>query len=402
MADFYNLNNQRYRDIISSSSIPVTYKVDILDSYDEILFELTDYISEDNGSISINYKQGIRRTCNVTLLDIDGTLFPRANGIIWINTKIKIYIGIRDIYNNDTYWFSQGVFYIYNPTIDREGRTITLSGVDKFGLLGGELGYNALTSTHVMQEGVNVRQFINDTLMIDLGNGFPIDSARAIIDMNIGNTSFPYEMTKSPNTYLGEMFIDIGNALGADVYYDVEGRMRYTSGLLESSYAFEPSVWNFKDVLPEYSNPTISTNTVDVINSVTIVGNNSNIKELFESTVENFNPNSDFAVNKIGRKSYYEETPNIQIQKHADDYANLVLSQKSILQETITFECHIIPHIDVNQVISITDKYYDFEEQRFIIQSIDMPLNINSNMKLTVTNTAILPYYELREGGTTT
>ena len=96
---------------------------------------------------------------------------------------------------------------------------------------------------------------------------------------------------------------------------------------------------------------------------------------------------------------YYEESPNVSSETQAKDYAELLLNTMSIVQNAINFRSSLLPHLDVNRVVGISDKYYDYVQQRFIVQSLSIPLNTKNLMDISANNVADLPYYELRQGG---
>ena len=401
--EYTNIVNDKYREIASRDEIFVMYRVELLDHYENVLSSITDLVSAENtGNISINYQQGVRRSCTISILDVDGEFTQNIINGSAINQKFKIYIGLKDIFNNDIYWFSQGVFCSIDPTVDRVTRMLTLNGVDKYGFLGSETGYNQITAAHVIPVDTEIQEAIQQTLMLDLGNGRVIDAIPPIIDNTLLDQKMPYEMEKAPASYLSDIFIELGNIMGADTYYDVDGHMKYDSGTLDMSYSQQDSQWDFYDTLPEYLNPSLLLSTTEIVNSVTIVGNNSSDDLVFTYTAENHNPMSPVSIENIGRKEYYEESPSVYDDSTAKDYAEYVLKQKSILNQAITFECTILPHLDVNKVITISDSFYGFNQERFIIQSIEIPLSSMSTMQVSAANVSSLPYYEFREGSINT
>ena len=401
--EYTNIVNDKYREIASRDEIFVMYRVELLDHYENVLSSITDLVSAENtGNISINYQQGVRRSCTISILDVDGEFTQNIINGSAINQKFKIYIGLKDIFNNDIYWFSQGVFCSIDPTVDRVTRMLTLNGVDKYGFLGSETGYNQITAAHVIPVDTEIQEAIQQTLMLDLGNGRVIDAIPPIIDNTLLDQKMPYEMEKAPASYLSDIFIELGNIMGADTYYDVDGHMKYDSGTLDMSYSQQDSQWDFYDTLPEYLNPSLLLSTTEIVNSVTIVGNNSSDDLVFTYTAENHNPMSPVSIENIGRKEYYEESPSVYDDSTAKDYAKYVLKQKSILNQAITFECTILPHLDVNKVITISDSFYGFNQERFIIQSIEIPLSSMSTMQVSAANVSSLPYYEFREGSINT
>lgn len=52
--------------------------------------------------------------------------------------------------------------------------------------------------------------------------------------------------------------------------------------------------------------------------------------------------------------------------------------------------CNIIPHLDVNKIISITNNQTNYNDERFIVNSITLPVG-TSNMSISATNIQSLP-----------
>lgn len=401
--NFVDVYNADYISLVKASVIKPKFKIELLDLYENTIGEITKDISADNsGSISINYQQGVRRSCSFTLSDTFGKYRPMSNdNIFGFNTKFKIYVGLENIQTGETYWFSQGIFYTTNPTSSHanSNKTVTVNGVDKFGVFTSDTGYNQLEGTYIVPAKSKLYAVVKDILSLELGNGYMIDPKEPHIDAEFIDYELPYDIKKSPGSYMGDILIELGNVLGADIFYDTNGILNITSGTTDITYSKQSSIWDFSDVLPEYSNGSVSLNTIDAINIVKVVGNQVNDSEIYIGNAENHNPLSPTAIEKIGRKIYYEESANLPNQARADEYAKYVLNSKSIIQTAIGFSSTLIPHLDVNRVITITDDYYKYEQERFIIQSITLPLDSKTLMSISCNNIASLPYYDLRNGG---
>ena len=401
--NFVDVYNADYISLVKASVIKPKFKIELLDLYENTIGEITKDISADNsGSISINYQQGVRRSCSFTLSDTFGKYRPMSNdNIFGFNTKFKIYVGLENIQTGETYWFSQGIFYTTNPTSSHanSNKTVTVNGVDKFGIFTSDTGYNQLEGTYIVPAKSKLYAVVKDILSLELGNGYMIDPKEPHIDAEFIDYELPYDIKKSPGSYMGDILIELGNVLGADIFYDTNGILNITSGTTDITYSKQSSIWDFSDVLPEYSNGSVSLNTIDAINIVKVVGNQVNDSEIYIGNAENHNPLSPTAIEKIGRKIYYEESANLPNQARADEYAKYVLNSKSIIQTAIGFSSTLIPHLDVNRVITITDDYYKYEQERFIIQSITLPLDSKTLMSISCNNITSLPYYDLRNGG---
>lgn len=395
--EIYNMFDKTYEDVATRNSIHPKFKLQLLDYYENVVDEITGDISVNNsGSISNNYQQGVRRSISLTFIDTEGKFLPDSNGnLVWANKKFKIFSGLYDVNTGDTHWFSQGVYYYSDVTSQRTGsdRLTTINGVDKFGKFGSELGYNQLEATYLIPAGTKVYDAVRGILDLDIGNGYAIDPIEPILDPQYMNEVCPYDISKSPSGYLSEILIELGNIIGCDTYYDIDGRFHMDSGTIDFSYSNKSAIWDFSDVLPEYMNPSISTNFADLINTVKVVSNNTNDK-IYEYTAINNNPASPSRVDLIGTKQTYIESASVYNTDRAKDYAEYKLNALSILQLAISFSCTFLPHLDVNQIINISDSYYGYNKERFIIQSITLPLSFDGTMSITACSIASLPYYE--------
>lgn len=397
ISDYTNVFNNEYLDLAQQNVIHPVFKVELLDLYENVVDEISGDISADSsGSISVNYQQGVRRSISLTFIDTEGKFIPDSKGnLVWANKKFKVFIGLKNDNTKITYWFSQGVYYFSNASSSRSGsdRKTTINGVDKFGIFGSELGYNQLEATYLIPAGTNIYDAIKGILNMDIGNGHAIDPIEPLLDPIYANEVCPYDISKSPSGYLSEILIELADILGCDIYYDVNGMLRVDNGTIDISYSNQSSIWDFSDVLPEYINPSVSTNFIDFINTVKVVGNNINDKT-YEYTAYNNNPESPTRIDLIGKKMAYIESAAVYNEARAKDYAEYKLNMLSILQLAINFSSTFLPHLDVNKVITISDKYFNYVRQRFIIQSLTIPLSYSGLMSISACNIASLPYYE--------
>ena len=395
--DYYNITSERYVEIAKKTTIHPKFKIELLDWNENVIDEITGDLSITNaGSLSANYQQGLWRSCTLTLCNVNSKYNPDPyKNIFWINSKFKLYIGLYDIDYDDIYWFSQGVFLSTNPVVDRTNKIITINGVDKFGFLGSESGYTQLDGTYKIPAGNNTYQAIRDTLHLGLGNGYYIDPIPPKFDYKYKDEILPYDINKAPESYMGEMFIEMANVLGCDIYYDTNGALTISSGTLDMFYDSKSAIWSFSNVQSDYLNTDtmLTLNTTDVYNVVKVVGTNIN-DMTYTYTAKNYNPKSDTNIHLIGEKPIYIESPNIYNDDRAKDYAELKLKQNSILQQSFSFSCSLLPHLQPNEVIEITDSYFNFDKQRFIIQDISIPIDYSGTMTISACNISSLPYYE--------
>ena len=114
-----------------------------------------------SGSINIDGKSAVRRSCNLTVT----TKKLHINEVYWgFTTKIKIEIGLQNNINpqyDKIIWFKQGIYILteFKTSQQVNNYTISLTGKDKMCLLNGDIGghFNAETNlsveNHVQDNG---------------------------------------------------------------------------------------------------------------------------------------------------------------------------------------------------------------------------------------------------------
>ena len=86
----------------------------------------------------------------------------------------------------------------------------------------------------------------------------------------------------------------------------------------------------------------------------------------------------------------YADVTESDMAKLCKQYAEYLLIQEALRGASVTFNSPIIPHLDVNRTISITDKLQNFDREIFVIQSITIPLS-SEMMSISATSINWLP-----------
>ena len=452
--EYYNKIDDRYLNALKQPKIYPVFKVELMDFAENVIGEITQDISkEDSGSISVNFQQGVRRSCSLTLINVNENLHLREgkyllneNGL-WVNTKFKLYTGIKIksfenlppeeldytgsedlLYKDkdseqenlwirnrgqeiqeDIYWFSQGVFLLTDPSVlrDMSKRTITLNGIDKFGVFGSETNFSSTEATYKIEADSNVREVISSILDFDKGNGLRLDVKEPYLDPNtkvlvsnelgekpVAQATLPFDINKSPETYFSDILIELANVFACDIYYDTEGRLHLEKGNEKMDMEDFNSLWDYSDKEPEYFSPQLNYDFKSVFNVVKVVGDNPSSDSIFEVTLKNEDPSSPTRIALLGEKILYIESSFCYNLQRTTDFANYMLKKKTMVPLTLSLQSSFIPHLDVNKIITITDDYYNFSQQRFVIQSLTIPLTTKSLMDIECTNTALIPYFE--------
>lgn len=391
--EYYNIQSQAYLKAISLPTKKYKIRVEFLGIYENVLDEISQDLSADTqGQISVNYQQLVRRSCSFTLLNVDLKYIPSPNSLVWIDRKFKLWIGLE--VDNDIYWFSQGIFVITEAS--NSGADVSIQASDKGSVLNGDVLLGMTETQYIIETGSKIDDLIKDTLMLDRGGNIPLDAQEPIINTEIGNQVTQATISIDENSYIGDVFTNIATGYGADIYYNTDGRLVVEKLAGEDridGYKYLGHLWEF-DTLAADSNKNVNYNFKG-INAVTVYTNSNNLKNV-SYTAYNNNPLSPLRIDMIGiRRKESQEISYVELEEEGmlercKDYANYILYRESMIGMNLSFSCPVIPHLDVNRTIGVTDTELGFKNETFVIQSLDIPLGADS-MSITATNIQWLP-----------
>lgn len=400
--EYFNVYNNRYVRVLEN--LPLRYKIrlNLLGEYENVLGEITKDISVTaQGQINISRQSITRRSCSLTLYGVENNYLPHPNSLVWFGRKFKLLIGVVDKNNNDIYWWSQGVYFIQSA--DSNGTTVNIEAVDKGGLLDGSLSVNLLQSNYVIETGSRISDVIKDTLMLDDGRG-AIDPTSPIIDTYFNNILTESDIEINANSYISDIFSSLAENYKSDVYYDTDGHMRFHKTIdaqYADGYKYLAHQWDYNDNDAWYGNRNYQY-SFNGYNSVTVYTNISESDKDGEEdlnvsyTAMNNNPLSPLRVSLIGIRSTeaqeikYVNVSKKEMKKRCKDLGDYLLLKESFLGMTLSFDSPIIPHMDVDKPIGITDKMQKLDNSVFIVQSITIPLSAGA-MNISATNINWLP-----------
>lgn len=440
--EYYNRFTKDYKRAVQSPHKRLLMRIELLSTNEGTIGEITkDMLIDVQGQININYNQLVRRSVSLTVTNVNQKYVPSVNNMIWYNRKFKIWIGVV-AENNDIYWWSQGVFYTKSAT--GNAHTISIEGIDKGGALDGTLKTNLSEVQYIVKAGTSIKDLILDTLALNAGSSaemlkgsvyygasMPIDPVAPIVDMRYNTQVLKADLSVDANNYLGNLFTSLANGYGADIYYDTNGHLRLeplADIFLVDGYKYMAHQWDFTDLSGDFAETNYTYN-MDGCNAVTVYTNLSvetaaliNAQnEAKQETVSddeptddeeeeeeevndpniyytayNLNPISPLRVGAVGLRRMqsveidYIDTTESDMKSRCEQYAVMLLHKESLRGMSVTFNCPIIPHLDVNKTIGLTDRYQKIESGTFVIGSITIPLGTGT-MNVSATNIQWLP-----------
>lgn len=342
------------------------------------------------GSYSENYQNGQRRSLNFTLYNYDGKYTPDIN-TFWTGTRLRFDMGLK-ISDDVIYWFKKGIFVINSitPSMTASNRTVSISASDKFSLFEGSTG--SLISTYEIPAGTEIRGVIHEILMTDMGNGVPFDPQELIYHASFANKTTQAKISKNAGDNFGSLLLELATQLSAEVFYNSSGNLVYIPINEVTEDQDKPLVYNFETSKGDISQLDFSLDYNSIINRIIVIGS-SESNGTFISDKKNDDPSSPLCGKRIGyRTGSLINDSNIYSQVLADERAEYELRQTLILKSTTSANVVFNPFLEVNNIITISDEFFNLTYERFLLQSISCSLDFSNQMSITFSNLNNLPF----------
>lgn len=392
--EYFNYTGKEYRVAVQSATLYPVIKVELLDQFENAYAEISEEITDNSGSIQSTLQQGVRNTVSFSIFDPAGKFIPDANNkLFWVRKKFKLYVGLateqKAIQLNgqttgisgDIFWFSKGVYIITDISAQKDSsgnQTISFTGVDKYGAFTNDTGYGEMIGTFSFDIGMSISYVIKNVLKQDIGNGQMLDPLEPIIDPDLQEYKLQLAFSKGPGSYIGDLLNDLATTLHADIYYDMDGHLNVKKSLNFDEYKNVQNQWDFTEGSAEYISAQVNYQLKNIANYIYVIGDNPLGGQIPIAIAENNDARSPLSVAKIGRKSRYIEKSTIYSQQEAEDYAQYILKTACLLGNQISFTCTLIPSLELDNTFSLTDSYYQYDRQEFIITAITYPIGVGT------------------------
>ncbi|MEG1044558.1 MAG: hypothetical protein RSF81_07255 [Oscillospiraceae bacterium] len=260
-----NITQKQY-SVINQSIRNYRVKIELLNFKLQTVDELSGNVL--SGNIDINATSDIRRTCSLELVVTDKSFEIKSGGKIWLNTYIRIWLGIDSLIGGETIWFNKGVFLIDAPSWKYDGATNTLSlqGLDLMAKMTGLRNGFLSGLTTIIPQNSSVRDAIIATIKLAGFDKYVVDECMSgdVIQ------KVPYEIKIDQGGTVYDILSELRNILpNYEIYFDVDGVFHYNlipTGKNEP-IAVGDDIWD-NVVLSE----DISTDFSDVKNSIIVYG----------------------------------------------------------------------------------------------------------------------------------
>lgn len=368
--EYFNRYTPEYIATLKRGNGYYKIRLELLSDDESVIGEITQDLSLDmQGQITINYEQIVRRTCSLTLINVDNKYLPHKNSSFWINRKFKLWIGLK--VNNDVYWFSQGVYYTLSANSSEH--ILNIEGIDKGGALDGTLKLNMTDYDYIINRGDNVNNVVKAILSLNMNsvpltntsivysNDRPVDTVSPIISIEYYNQTLNNQIQVDANNYLSEILTNLADSYGAECYYDADGHFVFTRYIESEGYQYAPKIWDFNELSSFFEDANYNY-TYDGENTVTYYTNSSDAETSNVAwTAYNTNAISPLCVTTGIRRApsqemtYYRYYGQEEIEKCRNDVKEI---QNEILANNIDTSITVYGNIDMNnrQILKWTEE----------------------------------------------
>ena len=221
-----------------------------------------------SGSITSDANSNMRNTCDIQMVVTDSSFNVEAEGKIWMDRYIQIYIGVEDLKTHQTIWTNKGIYLLNQPTYgySAESKALSFQGVDMMALLTDMRG-GMLAEAYLIPAGSNVRDVIITILGVNGINEYVVDDCK---NSDGSIQPVPYDMTFD----IGSTWWDVLEALQSilpnyQMYFDVDGVFHYepTPYKPNEVVRMDDDIWR-QNVISE----NVSYDFESVKNSVKVLG----------------------------------------------------------------------------------------------------------------------------------
>lgn len=427
--EYYDQVTDRYLNLIERGIRSWRVKLELVDHFENTVLCIEGDIDySKSGNIQGNNAQGTRKSCSLSLINVNSKYVPSEDNPFWYNRKFRFYLGLVDylaykeldrvnssVNETDTYWFSKGVFITQEIHCDSTAHTVSISGIDKYAQLDGTLNVlQADEMNTVFEYGASVNDVVRDILSLDMGNGMVLDPIDPLIDPEAYSTLYK-EYTLSAGQYYGDFLNELATSMGCEIFYDTRGRLNIRKMFADDFpywVGLKAPVHEFKYHIRGYENPQ---ETIKLTGVNKIIVSTDNVETPNASyTAINHNPRSPLCYDKIGARTLPENggvviinagnivdedieeaDPTVLgcdeelILKRCRDYGEYRLMQETCISTSISFNCPPYLHFNEGDVIAITDPDFGLDCDLYVINSITFNLNTDS-LSLEVSNLGFL------------
>lgn len=408
MAGDYRTRYQAYLETLARGDYTKIAKLDFLGQDGSVSFTVDNAARGSrkgaflqNGSLSVNFQSGTRRTATVSLSNLNDDFSYNINRM-WFGQQIRLSEGLI-LPDGTEFYMPQGVFYIKDPdeTWKPGQKTAELNLVDKWAYLDGSL-FGNLDGIYEVPVGTNIYAAIASVLALDRGNGIAVDGTTPIFtdyyngktqelaDGTTANlTDTPYTMrVDSESGSYADIILGLNDMLVGVIGYDPTGRLRLEPSQDDLEDAGKEVLWDFSPTEKQFLGATYTVQNSQVYNDIIVQGEAQDDYTQVYGRAQNTNPQSDLSIyGALGIRTKRMSAAGYATDRQCEDRAAWELKKNCILKKSVTIQSGQIFHIQENKLVTIrrTDKTGEPVEKH-LVTGFTRPIGQTGSMTINATS----------------
>lgn len=341
------------------------------------------------GTVYVDTARATRRTCQLRLIDKDGTYTPKdSTSVFYWDKLIKIEYGLK--VGADYTYIPLGIFTIDRSEVIAENgaAVINLDGSDQWDSF--SMANFANTSGWASGTSIN-------TIITDIATTYGIPASRLTLDPLIARGATEKQVNVTLRYQLGE---NVGERLkkwtedwSIDIYFDVNGNLvtrdmtlpPYTGTsnsaadaiFTAGSNAIMLGIQKAQSSHTIYNHIVVTGDTADgaaAVRGEYIEGTGTNVSTSPLKRTFNQRSNTGLTVAELGEKVLIIRTTTLKTSQQCLDRAMVELSKNLVVEETINLPTIVNPLFEGHDVIEITETNTGLNQQRYTLDSFDIPM----------------------------
>lgn len=354
----------------------VYVKLEIYDKDMKFLYNITTYVSKDDiANLSVDRSRPIRRSFTFALDNSDGRFTWGQDKLLWINKRLKLYIGLK-LQNSTIEYIPQGVYVLtelYDTHNLSDGKKCFITGMDKAFLFTDKRG--VIQNNIIIAAGTNVGNAIKTIAS---------EGGETLFNFDEVTTVTPYELSYDPGTNRWDIMQELADFAYCDLSYDVHGflRLKYL-GELNDFYNL-PETWTYEyggTNANMYAGNIRKMDEEKLCNAVRVSGGSGQTAVVtYDLIVDEANPiwvGCMYSVQQLGYIWYghndFNPDPIIETQADAKNRAKYILMRRLGYLERVSLSISWNVLHEPTDIIKIIDNENSVSD-RYMIESFNLPL----------------------------
>lgn len=374
---------------LKNNSVKPSYRIYVLYPDETINYEIPQEDIKVGGSYSENYQNGQRRSLSFSLFNELGQYTPNIN-VLWAGTRIRLDMGI-ELPSGEQIWVEKGIFVVRTtePNLTPDDTSVSISCADKFSLFEDKTG--TLDVAYEVPVNSDIEQVVRDLLRMNMGDGHPFDTKDIVFHSSFKGAVTQMTIEKSAGDTIGSILLDLATQLGAEVFYNSMGNLTFIPTNEAGLDADKPLLYDYEAESADTSGLNFSFDLSSIVNRVIVIGSSAN-GGVVSAVAVNDDPGSPLCVQRIGyRTDNVINDSNISTNMLADERARYELRKRLVLKSSTSLNVVYNPLLTVNNLIAISSEFYGLVHEKFLIQSVNYPLDYSGNISVSVSNLQNLP-----------